>query len=68
MSTNQSPSDQVDQGKMLREMRVRVGLELPWQVGQGEDLVGGGLDFFQESSLAIGEVVGPANLTMKVKT
>ena len=68
MSTTQSPSDQVDQGTMLREMRVGVGLELPWQVRQGEDLVGGQLDFLQESSLAIGEVVGPANLAIKVKT
>ena len=68
--SNQSPSDKkVDLGKMMREIGVGVGVELPWQVGKEEDLVGAGLNFFQESSPAIGVVVGPANnLAMKVKT
>ena len=49
-------------------MGVGVGFELPWQERQGEDLVGGQVYFLQETSLAIGEVVGPANLATKVKT
>ena len=67
-STTKSPSDQVDQGTIFREMGVGVGFELPWQERQGEDLVGGQVYFLQESCLAIGEVVGPANLATKVKT